>query len=301
MSKEIAPSRQVAIKTFSAAFKYLIEAGGSLRRRDLISRMANEIKFNEWELELYPKSNTPRWEKIFAFYTIPLVKAGFLQKVKRLWTLTPEGESAFRKGTDIMIDMSIEGYKAWDNSRDKESVSIANDTIAEEIIHKGISELTIDEYEEKATDGIIAFLKSKNAYDFQDCVAALLNSMGYHISYVAPPGRDGGIDIIAYNDPLGTRPPRIVVQVKHRPESTISSDEIQKLVGTMRRDSDVGIFVTSGEFSNPAKNEARQSGKHVELIDFSRFIELWIKYYDKLNDVQKNMLPLYPIYFLGGE
>lgn len=63
----------------------------------------------------------------------------------------------------------------------------------------------------------------------------------------------------------------------------------------------MGIFVTSGEFSNPAKNEARQSGKHVELIDFSRFIDLWIKYYDKLTDVQKNMLPLYPIYFLGGE
>lgn len=301
MSKDIAPSRQVAIKTLAAAMKFLIEAGGSLRRKDIMPRLASEINFTEWEMELYENSNTPRWEKIFAFYTIPLVKTGYLQKVKRVWTITPEGEAAFQKGADTMIEQAIEGYKEWNKARLKEPGSIINDTDVEEIIHTDINELTIDEYEEKATDGIMTFLKSKNPYDFQDCVAALLNSMGYHISYIAPPGRDGGIDIIAYNDPLGTKPPRIVVQVKHRPDSTISSDEIQRLVGTMRRDSDVGIFVTSGEFSNPAKNEARQSGKHVELIDFSRFIDLWIKYYDKLTDVQKNMLPLYPIYFLGGE
>jgi len=200
-----------------------------------------------------------------------------------------------------MIEMAIQGYKEWKESKTKENGYVTDDSKVEELSNKDISELTIEEYEEKASDGILAFLKAKNPYDFQDCVAALLNSMGYHISYVAPPGKDSGIDIIAYNDPLGTKPPRIVVQVKHRPESTISSDEIQKLVGSMRRDSDVGIFVTSGEFSNPAKNEARQTGKHVELIDFSRFIELWIKYYDKLSDVQKNMLPLYPIYFLGGD
>ncbi len=301
MNKEIAPSRQVAIKTFATVFKHLIDSGGTLRRKDVIGKLKSDVKFTDWELELYPNSNTPRWEKIFAFYTIPLVKAGFLQKVKRVWTLTPEGEAAFKKGAETMINLSMQGYKDWNLTRQKEGIIHTNDTLVEQIEEKDINELTIEEYEEKATDGIMNFLKSKNAYEFQDCVAALLNAMSYHISYVAPPGRDGGIDIIAYNDPLGTKPPRIVVQVKHRPESTISSDEIQKLVGTMRRDSDVGIFVTSGEFSNPAKTEARQSGKHVELIDFSRFIELWIKYYDKLSDVQKNLLPLYPIYFLGSE
>ena len=125
MSKEIAPSRQVAIKTLSAAVKYLIEAGGTLRRADLISRMSQELKFTDWELELYPNSNTPRWEKIFAFYTIPLVKSGYLQKVKRLWTLTPEGEAACKNGIETMIEMSLEGYKAWSESRDKKETSLA--------------------------------------------------------------------------------------------------------------------------------------------------------------------------------
>jgi len=33
------------------------------------------------------------------------------------------------------------------------------------------------------------------------------------------PGKDGGIDILAWGDPLGTRPPRLKVQVKRRTDS----------------------------------------------------------------------------------
>jgi len=199
MNKEIAPSRQVAIKTFGTVFKYMIESGGTLRRKDVIEKLKSDVHFTDWELELYPNSNTPRWEKIFAFYTIPLVKAGFLQKVKRVWTLTPEGEAAFKKGPATMIDLSMQGYKDWNLAREKEITEHTNDIVVEQIKDNDISELTIEEYEEIATDGIMAFLKSKNAYEFQDCVAALLNAMSYHISYVAPPGRDGGIDIIAFS------------------------------------------------------------------------------------------------------
>lgn len=41
--------------------------------------------------------------------------------------------------------------------------------------------------------------------------------MGYYIQSVAPRGKDGGIDIVAYTDPLGAKIPRIKVQVKHKP------------------------------------------------------------------------------------
>jgi predicted Mrr-cat superfamily restriction endonuclease len=51
--------------------------------------------------------------------------------------------------------------------------------------------------------------KSKNAYEFQDLAAALLRGMGYYTPFVAPTGKDGGVDIIAYRDPLGTVSPRI--------------------------------------------------------------------------------------------
>jgi restriction system protein len=53
-----------------------------------------------------------------------------------------------------------------------------------------------------------------NPFDFQQLVADLLRAMGYHVSWVSPPGKDGGVDIIAYTDPLGTKLPRIKVQVR---------------------------------------------------------------------------------------
>ena len=51
-----------------------------------------------------------------------------------------------------------------------------------------------------------------DAYDFQKLVADLLKAIGYHVSWIAPPGKDGGVDILAYTDALGTQGPRIKVQ-----------------------------------------------------------------------------------------
>lgn len=53
-------------------------------------------------------------------------------------------------------------------------------------------------------------------YEFQNLVAALLEAMGYHVHWVAPPGPDKGVDIIAGADQLSIEDPRIKVQVKHR-------------------------------------------------------------------------------------
>lgn len=90
------------------------------------------------------------------------------------------------------------------------------------------------------------------------------------------------------------------MQVKHRPNDNVPSEDIQKLVGTMKRNSDVGLFVTSGRFSKPARVEARNSHKHIELIDLDRFISLWKEHYLKMHDEQKVLMPLHVIYFLGA-
>ncbi|MBP0613922.1 restriction endonuclease [Chryseobacterium sp. cx-311] len=60
--------------------------------------------------------------------------------------------------------------------------------------------------------------------------------------------------------------------MKHRPNDAISSDEVQKLAGTLKRNTDVGVFVTSGTFYKPAIKEARDSREHIELIDFERLM-----------------------------
>lgn len=159
--------------------------------------------------------------------------------------------------------------------------------------------INLEELEERALASIREYIRLKNPYEFQDLVAALLRAMDYHTPFVAPKGKDGGVDVIAYVDSLGAKTPRIKVQVKHYPETPIGVKEIRSLVGILR-DGDIGLFVTSGTFSPSAKQEASMSKEYVKLIDGDEFITMWQQYYHKMTDDDKNMLPLKNIAFLGS-
>ena len=186
----------------------------------------------------------------------------------------------------------IQGYKKWENNRNIVKINDDEDTGIED--NEEI--LTFANLSEKAIEGMSNYIDKKNPYEFQSLVAALLRGMGYFTPFIAPKGKDGGVDIIAYKDPLGTTTPRIQVQVKHR-ENTTSVKEIRELMGLLKN-GDVGIFVSSAGFSSDAKNTARLSNNHIELIDQNRFIELWQDFYNKLSDQDKNLFPLKPVYFL---
>jgi restriction endonuclease Mrr len=84
-------------------------------------------------------------------------------------------------------------------------------------------------------------------YDFQELVAELLKAMGYHVAWVSPPGKDAGIDIVAWVDPLGTRPPRIKVQVKRRTDK-VGADGLRSFLAVIGAE-DVGIYVAAGGFT----------------------------------------------------
>ncbi len=285
-----------------AAFKILKEAGGELRGKEVLERIEATVPLDDFETERYVKTGNVRWKSILHFYSIDCIKAGYMRKQKGLWILTDEGAKAMKLGPDKFMDSATKKYREWDAKRKKEII-VPTDEVEEAVVQgdKGQAQKArLDQYEEEASNGILDFIQSKNPYEFQDLVGALLTAMGYHISEVAEKGPDGGIDIVAYTDPLGTKLPRIIVQVKHRPNDAIPADQIQKLAGTLKRNTDVGIFVTSGSFSKPARKEARESREHIELIDFERLMDLWQQYYAKLSDEQKNLLPLHPIYFLGS-
>ena len=148
--------------------------------------------------------------------------------------------------------------------------------------------------------GIRDHIKALNPYEFQDLVAALLRAMGYFTPFISPKGKDGGIDIIAYQDPLGAKSPRIKVQVKHRPEAAIAVDDIRGLTGLLNKDGDIGLFVTSGRFTSESERSSRDGHIHIKLIDGHALIDLWTEFYSSLTDEDKNRLPLKSISFLGS-
>lgn len=158
--------------------------------------------------------------------------------------------------------------------------------------------VTYEEAEEQAWAEISAYLRAMNPYVFQDLVADLLRAMSYHVTWVSPPGKDGGIDILAWPDALGTRPPRIKVQVK-RQQQAVSVDGLRSFMALLG-DDDVGLFVCTGGFTKDAETEARtQEKRRVTLIGLEKLFDLWDEHYGKLTDQARRRLPLRSIRFIA--
>lgn len=298
--KSLVPTKQTGAKTLHEAFKILKENNGSLAGSEVVSQIENRIDLTPYEKERYEKTGYIRWQSILHFYTIDAVKAGYLVKKKGVWYLTNEGEKAIELGPVALLKTAQEAYRKWKKQKDSEEPAQATteDENNEDISTQQI-EANIDQLEERALGESGDFLKTKNPYEFQDMVAGLLEAMGYFVSFVSPKGKDGGLDIVVYADPLGAKEPRIKVQVKHKPDSGVPVSDIRALLGLLNKSGDVGLFVTSGRFSTEAERFARDSHKHIDLIDSQRFLSLWQEYYPKMNDETKDMMSLKAVYFLS--
>ena len=151
--------------------------------------------------------------------------------------------------------------------------------------------LTADEIEDQTKDFILKQLKKQfKGYAFEPVVQDLLRAMGYANTSVSKHGGDHGKDIIVYKDEL---PPRIVVQVKSQ-EGDIAEDLIQQLKGCME-EGDYGLFVALSHFKNNALRFLDKTPK-IRGIDCDEFIDLFIKYYDKLSEVYQKAIPLRKVY-----
>ncbi len=297
MAKEqFSRTKACATKTLYAVMKEMIRRGGSIPAKEIYPWVNDHVELTAWEKEPAGKMGYIRWTNSFQFYSIDYQKAGFIIKKNGTWYITPEGEKALKKNPEEVMNTANAAYHEWRRLNPKDDNPTEEPT--DETVEKD-NAVNLDLLESDARDGIRKYIISKSPYEFQDLVAALLRAMGYHTPFVAPKGKDGGIDIIAYLDPLGAQTPRIKVQVKHKPETAIGASDVRALSGVLKT-GDIALFVTSGTYSTDARNAASGNDKFIRLIDGDDFIEMWQEYYDKMSDDDKNMLPLKRISFLGN-
>ncbi len=289
-------TKATATKTLYAVMQEMKRRGGSMPTKDIYPFVNESVELNDWEREPAGKMQYIRWTNSFQFYSIDYVKAGFIVKKNGFWYLTPEGEAALKKSPEEVMIIANDAYHAWKAAQPKDD---SRQDEPDDNTAGSDNAMNLDLLESNAHDGIQRFLAAKGPYEFQEMVAALLRAMGYHTPFIAPKGKDGGIDIIAYVDPLGAQTPRIKVQVKHKPDTTIGASDVRALLGVLRQ-GDIALFVTSGTFSPDAKSTGTNSREFIRLIDGDEFIEMWQEYYDKMSDDDKNMLPLKRIAFLGN-
>jgi restriction system protein len=281
-------------------FAILKDCPDGMQARDALAALQAKMTLSDYEAGEYPSGGGLRFTKIVRFATVDCVKAGWLVKQKGKWSVTSEGLRALKdiRDPEAFYKEAVRLYNQWKANQPDVPPEQPDDD-GEGHGPKAVS-ITFEQAEEQAWSEIEQYLRSMNPYEFQELVASLLRAMGYHVSWIAPPGKDGGIDILAWSDPLGTRPPRIKVQVK-RVGQNVAVDGLRSFMAVLGED-DVGLFVTTSRFTKDAQDEARtQEKRKVTLVDLDKLFDLWVEHYDKLDDAARRKLPLQPIHFLAPE
>jgi restriction system protein len=192
----------------SGVFALLAESPEGLDAKDVLTGLRRSVPPTPFEASEYPnRPGVVRYDKIVRFASIVFVKAGWLTKTKGRWGITEEGAAAWaqhRGDPEEFMRAAVGHYQQW--KKDQPSVLSPVGELESEAADVAIG---YEEAEEAAFAEIKAHIERVSPFDFQDLVAAVLKGMGYHVAWIAPPGPDKGVDIVAGTDPLGIQDPRI--------------------------------------------------------------------------------------------
>jgi restriction system protein len=263
-------------------FELLWDKQEGMPAREILASIPTLTPLSEYESGTYP--STPehlRYEVIVRFATLPLVKAGWLVKNKGRWYITDEGRQACKR-----LPSATAFYQ--------EAARIYN----EMRLKRPVLAINVEDAEEKAWDQMRRFLLEMNPYEFQKLVSDLLVAMDYHLVWVAPQGSDQGVAIVAYSDPLGTRTPRLKVQVKHS-NRILELDDLQSFTSLIGSN-DMGLLVSTGGFTNETRQAALTHPQvRLTLIDLDSFFDLWVQHYPKLSNEARQRFTLKAVYYVA--
>lgn len=295
---------ELASKLIFETLKVLKENDGEMASSLLMETLSKRVNLDDWARGTLEKTGNIRWQSILHFYSIDLIKAGYLLKKKGVWYLTPEGEKAIDKGEKELLKSAQNLYRIWkEKNKKEESSQINNKDVPDEQIEAASQKVSslLDDARAKANQSFTKFiLEEFDPYSFQELCGALFRGMGYYTPFIAPKGKDGGVDVIAYKDPIGSTTPHIKIQIKYRQDTKATSQELRQLKGILTTN-DIGVFISISGFASDALKEFKHSSPHIELIDLERFIELWQEFYEKMKDEDKALMPISPVYFVDKD
>jgi restriction system protein len=128
-------------------------------------------------------------------------------------------------------------------------------------------------------------------HDLARLVNEVLKAQGYQTS-MSPPGRDGGVDILAAQGVLGFDHPRLCAQVKST-NQTMTVSPLRELSGVMKRvKADYGLFVSWGGFNLAVHRENKDDFFEIRLWDAEDLIDALVESYERLPKDIQTELPL---------
>ncbi|WP_282145785.1 restriction endonuclease [Alteromonas stellipolaris] len=138
---------------------------------------------------------------------------------------------------------------------------------------------------------IIDHLYSLEPEDFESFCQRFLERYGFENMTVTRKGRDGGIDVKGHLE-VGISQLHVAAQCKrYKRGNKVSRPDISQFRGDIQGEFQQGIFVTTSEFTQEAKDIAFKRGcVPIVLIDGETLAEIMI---DREIGVTKNNIPIY--------
>ncbi|MEH7361244.1 restriction endonuclease [Priestia megaterium] len=198
-----------------------------------------------------------------------------------------------RNDAETRIPAAVQSYLGKVSSPSPQAPT----TIEESLDDKSV----VADLETLGKDQIRSFINQQFAgHRLQDLVSAIFEVEGY-ATVVSPPGKGGGVDILAGKGLLGLEEPRICVQVKAT--STPSGiDVVNSLLGVVASyGASYGLIVSMGGFTQDARKKAKEQFFKVRLWDSNDLINATLRNYHKLNDDIQASLPLKQVWVVVDE
>ena len=256
------------------------------RKRDLHEAVSKHVGLTDDQREELLPSGQRRFDNRIGWALSGLNRAELVSKPARAtFTITEAGRTilaAHPGGVDEKTLKSIPAYQDHVPTRTSSATAAADEVVETtadplEQIESGIARL----HNDVAAD-LLKRLREQHPDFLEHSVLDVLVAMGYggaeqRATRIGGSG-DGGVDGVIDQDPLGLE--RIYVQAKrYAHDNTVGRPEIQAFVGALHGVGAArGIFITTSQFSQGAREYAGSIATRVILIDGARLSALMIKY-----------------------
>jgi len=277
------------IPDFQSFFKPLLEVAADGKEhslREAREKLAKIFNLSEEDLKERLPSGQRRFDNRVAWAKSYLVQAKLLESTRRAhFKITDRGRELLAKNYERIDVRILNQYPEFvefhaSNRQNRASSNAPSEETSsetpEELLQKAYQSIRNELVRE-----ILERIKSNSPAFFEKLVVDLLVAMGYGGSR-EDAGRsigqrgDEGIDGIIKEDRLGLDV--IYLQAK-RWEGTVGRPEIQRFVGALHgKRARKGVFITTGKFSNEAREYVKTIDPKVILIDGRELAEYMIDF-----------------------
>ncbi len=254
-------------------------------RRDAKDALARHFNATDEDLEeMLPSKRQTRFDSRIAWGIVYLRKAKFLESTRRgRFKITERGQEILklkptRIDTKFLLQHGDAEFKEFHQPNGGKTPPEPERTV------QTPREAMEDAYEEIRKDlaqQLLERIRNCSPQFFENLVVELLMKMGYggykDAGEVMGKSGDGGIDGIIKQDKLGLD--AIYLQAKKWDSTTVGSPVVRDFAGSLTgHKARKGVFITTSQFSQDAKDFVTRSDKKIVLIEGEELTKLMIEH-----------------------